>query len=80
MFVSDYRNFWNIVVFGTLKDGILVINIFASNDRFRYGYIILQNGVDALSKKVHVLVSKKGKNENKERKEKKKKSKKSNLT
>ena len=39
------------VIFGTLKDGSLFNNTLASNIRFRYRNM-LQNGVDALSKKL----------------------------
>ena len=37
------------VIFGAMKDGSLLINMFASNNCFNYRNIF-QNGVDALSK------------------------------
>ena len=48
------------VIFGTLKDGSLLINTLASNICFSYRNIF-QNGVDALSKIVDVFLSKSSK-------------------
>ena len=45
------------VIFGTLKDGSLFINILASNICFSYRNMF-QNGVDALSKIVDAFLSK----------------------
>ena len=49
-----------IVIFGTLKDGSLLINILASNICFSYRNMF-QNGVDALSKIVDAFLSKSSK-------------------
>ena len=46
-----------IVIFGTLKDGSLLINTLASNICFSYRNIF-QNGVDALPKIVDAFLSK----------------------
>ena len=46
------------VIFGTLKDGSLLINTLASNICFSYRNMF-QNGVDALSKIVDAFFSKK---------------------
>ena len=48
------------VVFGTLKDGSLLINTLASNICFSYRNMF-QNGVDALSKIVDAFLSKSSK-------------------
>ena len=48
------------VIFGTLKDGSLLINILRSNICFSYRNMF-QNGVDALSKIVDVFLSKSSK-------------------
>ena len=48
------------VIFGTLKDGSLLINTLASNICFSYRNMF-QNGVDALSKIVDAFVSKSSK-------------------
>ena len=48
------------VIFGTLKDGSLLINTLASNICFSYRNIF-QNGVDALSKIVDAFLSKSSK-------------------
>ena len=47
---------WITVIFGTLKDGSLLINTLASNICFSYRNM-LQNGVDALSKIVDAFLS-----------------------
>ena len=47
----------NSVIFGTLKDGSLLINTLASNICFSYRNMF-QNGVDALSKIVDAFLSK----------------------
>ena len=58
-----YCNFWIgltcriTVIFGTLKDGRLLINTLASNICFSYRNMF-QNGVDALSKIVDAFLSK----------------------
>ena len=46
------------IIFGTLKDGSLLINTLASNICFSYRNMF-QNGVDALSKIVDAFLSKK---------------------
>ena len=48
------------VIFGTLKDGSLIINTLASNICFSYRNMF-QNGVDALSKIVDAFLSKSSK-------------------
>ena len=48
------------VIFGTLKDGSLLINTLASNIYFSYRNMF-QNGVDALSKIVDAFLSKSSK-------------------
>ena len=48
------------VIFGTLKDGSLLINTLASNICFSYRNMF-QNGVDALSKIVDAFLSKSSK-------------------
>ena len=48
------------VIFGTLKDGSLLINTLASNICFSYRNMF-QNGVDALSKVVDAFLSKSSK-------------------
>ena len=48
------------VIFGTLKDGSLLINTLASNICFSYRNMF-QNGVDALSKIVDAILSKSSK-------------------
>ena len=48
------------VIFGTLKDGSLLINTLAPNICFSYGNMF-QNGVDALSKIVDAFLSKRSK-------------------
>ena len=48
------------VIFGTLKDGSLLINTLASNICFSYRNMF-QNGVDVLSKKVDAFLSKSSK-------------------
>ena len=48
------------VIFGTLKDGSLLINTLASNICFSYRNMF-QNGVDALSKIVGAFLSKSSK-------------------
>ena len=50
----------NTVIFGTLKDGSLLINTLASNICFSYRNMF-QNGVDALSKIVDAFLSKSSK-------------------
>ena len=61
-----YSNFrigftcWITVLFGTLKDGSLLINTLASNICFSYSNMF-QNGVDALSKIVDAFLSKSSK-------------------
>ena len=51
---------WITVIFGTLKDGSLLINTLASNICFSYRNMF-QNGVDALSKIVDAFLSKSSK-------------------
>ena len=51
---------WITVIFGTLKDGSLLINTLASNICFSYSNMF-QNGVDALSKIVDAFLSKRSK-------------------
>ena len=50
MFTATFNSVTRVrLVFGTLKDGSLLIDSLASNNRFSYRNF--QNGVDALSKK-----------------------------
>ena len=51
---------WITVIFGTLKEGSLLINTLASNICFSYRNMF-QNGVDALSKIVDAFLSKSSK-------------------
>ena len=51
---------WITVIFGTLKDGSLLINTLASKIWFSYRNMF-QNGVDALSKRVDAFLSKSSK-------------------
>ena len=51
---------WITVIFGTLKDGSLLINTLASNICFSYRNMF-QNSVDALSKVVDAFLSKSSK-------------------
>ena len=51
---------WITVIFGTLKDGSLLINTLASNICFSYRNMF-QNGVDALSKIIDAFLSKRSK-------------------